>query len=265
LIVDPFSREWPNRWLAGSIPAWQGLNAHTAPYQSRYLLDNGRLYFTSSDSLVPHDVEQRAETVQVLISKPGEEVKYEPVETKVGVENVYQSEPEGIGGCETGKTACISLISSGNSENESGFLDASENGNDAFFLTAARLVPSDFDTNFDAYDARVCTTKCVEPPPPAPAPCSSESTCRPGGGATTPSFGNAPSSTFNGPGNTPKIEVLGSTTGKPKSLTNAQKLAKALAACRKKYKHSHSKRASCERRARHAYGAKKAVTKGKKK
>ncbi len=46
-----------------------------------------------------------------------------------------------------------------------------------------------------------------------------------------------------------------SVTGCPKSLTRAQKLAKALKACHKKK--SHSRRAACERQARKQFGAKK--------
>ena len=49
--------------------------------------------------------------------------------------------------------AAWSLISSGTSEHESAFLDASASGNDAFFITAQPLVASDHDTNFDVYDA----------------------------------------------------------------------------------------------------------------
>jgi hypothetical protein len=49
-----------------------------------------------------------------------------------------------------------------------------------------------------------------------------------------------------------------------KSLTRAQKLTKALKACRKRYKHSHARRAACERQAHKRYGAKKAVHKHKK-
>ena len=44
---------------------------------------------------------------------------------------------------------------------------------------------------------------------------------------------------------------------KARKLTRAQKLAKALKACRKK--HSHSRRAACERQAHKQYGAKKAA------
>lgn len=40
---------------------------------------------------------------------------------------------------------------------------------------------------------------------------------------------------------------------KTKKLTNAQKLGKALAACRKHYKHARTKRAECERLARQHY------------
>jgi hypothetical protein len=47
-----------------------------------------------------------------------------------------------------------------------------------------------------------------------------------------------------------------SVTGCPKALTSKQKLAKALKACHKK--HSHSRRAACERQARKRFGALKA-------
>ena len=40
-------------------------------------------------------------------------------------------------------------------------------------------------------------------------------------------------------------------------VTRAQKLAKALAACRKRYKHSRTRRQACERKARRTYGAKR--------
>ena len=44
-------------------------------------------------------------------------------------------------------------------------------------------------------------------------------------------------------------------------LTRAQKLTRALTLCRKHYKHSKPRRATCERRARRRYGAKKAAHK----
>ena len=53
-------------------------------------------------------------------------------QTQVGVENVYQYEPKGVGGCV--KEGCVGLISSGTSAHESAFLDASETGDEAFFI-----------------------------------------------------------------------------------------------------------------------------------
>jgi hypothetical protein len=53
-----------------------------------------------------------------------------------------------------------------------------------------------------------------------------------------------------------KIAVQGCAavkSSKTKRLTNAQKLAKALAACRKRYQHANSKRVRCERQARQRY------------
>ena len=62
---------------------------------------------------------------------------------------------------------CVGLISSGTSAEESAFLDASENGDDVFFLTASRLVPQDVDTALDVYDAHVCSAASPCPPPSA--------------------------------------------------------------------------------------------------
>ncbi len=52
---------------------------------------------------------------------------------------------------------------------------------------------------------------------------------------------------------------------KPKPLTRAQKLTKALKTCRAQHKHSHKKRLACEKQAHRRYGhapkkAKKART-----
>jgi hypothetical protein len=66
-----------------------------------------------------------------------------------------------------------------------------------------------------------------------------------------------------------KIAVTGCATvraNKAKRLTRAQKLKRALKACRKKFKAKrlHAKRASCEKQARKRYGAKRHGHKGKK-
>lgn len=244
------TEETPNdHWLAASIPGWTNLDDHESFYQSRYLSNSGRLFFNAADSLVKQDVNK-------------------------GKEDVYEYEPTGVGDCTKDNTTegCVSLISSGQSENESTFLDASENGNDVFFLTSARLVPSlDTDTAFDIYDARVCNgpeaeAGCPATALPPPAPCVGEE-CRaapspprpldgtPLGSATTPSSGNVTSQQQQ-----QQQQVLGSKqtgSAKPKPLTRAQKLAAALKTCKKKYKNK-KKRIACERQARKKYGAKKA-------
>jgi DNA-binding beta-propeller fold protein YncE len=230
------------RWLAGSIPGWTPLEGNNAPYQSRYVSDDGRIFFNGADALVTQDTN--------------------------GKEDVYQYEPAGVGNCEDSE-GCVALLSSGIAKNESAFLDASASGDDVFFLTAAQLVASDRDNSFDVYDARVCTASspCIKPPPPPPPPCGEEETCRPPAPAA-PSFEPPATATFSGPGNVAKQETLAvPPTSKAKPLTRAQKLAKALKTCRKKFKHAKKKRAACEKQARKSHRAKKATTheSGKKK
>ncbi len=236
-----------NRWLAGSIPGWGALNGAVNPYQSRFLLEDGRVFFNSADSLVPQASKTRVESA-------------EGHEYNVGVENVYEYEPQGTGSCQQAP-GCISLISGGGSEQESGsgsehesaFLDASANGENVFFVTSRALVSSDIDLDADIYDARVCTpsSPCVQPPPPPPPSCGSAASCHPAGGSGAPTYSAAFSSVFSGPGN---LAVLPTKEGKSKKPTRAELLKKALASCRKRYKHAKHKRASCERQAKHKYG-----------
>jgi hypothetical protein len=193
LLVDE-PEVWRNRWLAGSVPGWTKENLYTAIYQSRYLSNNGRLFFDSPDALVPSDIN--------------------------GKEDVYEFEPEGVGGCrvglvnvnevfEAGAGGCVGLISAGTSVEESAFLDASgmgpggEEAEDVFFLTAAPLVAADEDHAYDVYDAHVCSR--VAPCPPssaavAPA-CTNTDSCRVAPLPQPLIFGAPPSATFNGAGN----------------------------------------------------------------
>jgi hypothetical protein len=241
LLVDE-PQVWEEHWLAASIPGWTAQDLEAALYQSRYLDDDGRLFFDSPDTLVPADVNGR--------------------------ENVYEYDPEGLGGCtsETENPAevyspeaqgCIGLISSGSSSEESAFLDASAAGpggqeaEDVFFITSSRLAPQDTDTAYDLYDAHICST--VAPCPTSglvsPPACTAES-CR----ATPtpePTLAAPPTSTVTGNGNTTPPPPPSSPA--PRSLTTAQKLSKALAACKKKPK---SKRHTCETHARRTYNNK---------
>jgi hypothetical protein len=167
--VPPFplvdrAQVWGDQGLAASVPGWTRFKLGGARYQSRYLSDSGRLFFNAADPLVPADTN--------------------------GTEDVYEYEPPAptpeqaaSNDCTTSlptysptAQGCISLISSGKASEESAFLDASESGDDVFFLTTARLSGTDTDSSFDVYDAHVCTQSlpCIGPSQSAPAECSGE-------------------------------------------------------------------------------------------
>ena len=221
-------------WLAGNIPGWTAQNIESAIMQSRYLSNEGRLFFNSPDELVPAATNHK--------------------------EDVYEYEPSGLGSCESSTGACVSLVSSGTSSHESAFLEATPDGSEVFFITAAQLLPQDTDTAFDIYDARVCTalSPCLTPPTPGEGPCGSEASCRPAPApvqAPTAPAGSAtviPQENPIPPSAPPaaKHAAKGAKTTKP--LTRAQKLAAAVKACHKR--RSRHKRQACERRARKLYG-----------
>ncbi len=247
LLVDERDA-WGGHWLAGSVPGWTPDNRELALYQSRYLSDSGRLFFDSPDSLVPADVD--------------------------GKENVYEFEPVGVGGCREGAAGsgevfapaaagCVGLVSSGTSSQESEFLDATgvgpggEEGEEVFFLTASQLVAGDTDDAFDVYDAHSCSTvsPCIAASTVAAAPpCTTADSCRAAPAPQPSIYGAPPSATFSGPGN---LAPPPPTAVKPKLETKAEKLAKALRACRKDKRKS--RRMKCERAARKAYSAKTTV------
>ncbi len=222
---------WRTKWLAASIPGWTLVDVAQAQYQSRYLSNSGRMFFNAADALVSQDTNN--------------------------TQDVYQYEPPGVGDCSTvSKTfshasgGCINLISSGGSKEESAFLDASESGDEVFFLTASRLTSSDVDSAFDIYDAHVCSASspCPPPPPPPPASCEGDSCQNP----SAPPPDQTPGSlTYKGPGN---ATPTATTVVKPKPPTRAQLLAKALKTCRTK--HNKHRRTSCERAAHKRYATK---------
>lgn len=244
LLVDhPKTWGFAVTWLAASIPGWDlisGGAAAEALYQSRYLSDTGREFFNSSDALVPQDTNN--------------------------VNDVYEFEPSGVGDCTTSSRTysptsggCVSLISSGTSKEESTFLDATENGNEVFFLTASKLSPLDVDTAFDVYDAHVCSAEspCPPPPPPPPPACQGDACQNP---VAAPNDATPGSLTFHGPGNVTPVAVKKATV-KAKPLTRAEKLARALKAC--KAKKNKRKRQACEKVARKSFGPLKKAKKKK--
>ncbi len=234
-------RVWrPTSWLAANIPGWTPYALEQSAHQSRYLSDDGRVFFNSSDALVPGDVN--------------------------GNEDVYEYEPAGVGSCTTANPAyseatsgCVDLISSGTSRGESSFLDASQTGSDVFFLTGAKLVSGDYDTGLDVYDAHECstTTPCLPEPASVPPACTTEASCKAPPTPQPEIFGAPATATFTGIGNP---IPLATTAGKPtvKRLTRAQRLARALKACAKQ--RGKRKRAACRKQARRQAQTRRGLT-----
>lgn len=223
-----------NGWIAANVPGWTPVNDCCSYYQSRYLSNNGRLFFNSSDALAPQDGNS--------------------------TEDVYQYEPPAIGNCTTAQSTysaraagCISLISSGASREESAFLDASESGGDVFFLTASQLTKEDFDSALDIYDAHQCSaaSPCIPERASPPPPCQTEASCKAPPTPQPEIFGAPASATFSGLGN-----VIAPPPAPAVKPTNAQLLARALKACHAKYKHSKKRRHACEVKAHRRYPAK---------
>ncbi len=224
-------------WTAASIPGWEN-----EFYASRALSDSGdRLFFDSYVALVPRDTN--------------------------GKEDVYEWEAVGSGDCTADSSAfsvsnggCVSLTSSGESPQDSEFVDASPNGDDVFFGTAASLLPQDPGL-VDIYDARV--DGGFPAPAAPPASCEGEA-CQ--GSAASPQDATPASASFSGPGNlvpalTAAMAPEASVKVKGASERRGAALAKTLRACRAKARFK--RRKSCEAAARKRYRAKPTSLAGK--
>ncbi len=130
-------------------------------YRPRALVEDGALFFDSSDALVPHASDGR--------------------------QNVYEYED--------GHVYAISNVAGGF---ESFFLDASASGDDVFFATADQLLPQDVSNNVVVYDARVDGGFPVSVSPP---PCDNGDSCKPPPTPQPAVFGAPASATFSGAGN----------------------------------------------------------------
>lgn len=157
---------------AAQIPGWS-----TSLYGSRALSEDGsRLFFESFAPLVPGDTNER--------------------------QDVYEWEAVESGTCSTASPSyspanggCISLISSGESSQDSRFVDASGDGRDVFFATGQSLLSRDPGL-IDIYDARAGGG--FPEPATAASPCQGESCQGPAGNPEDPT---PASSTYSGPGN----------------------------------------------------------------
>jgi hypothetical protein len=153
--------------LVSQLAGWQ-----TSTDQQRYLLDDGRLFFDSTDELLPQA-------------------------SNAGKVNVYEYEPNDVGDCQR-EGGCVALISSGTSDDNSAFIDAGANGDDVFMVTRQSLVAQDGDEALDMYDVRVDGGFLAPPTPP----CGGEA-CRAPIAPAAAIYQAPPSATFVGPGNPP--------------------------------------------------------------
>jgi hypothetical protein len=179
------------------IPGGTQFETPHAIYQSRVLSDaagGARVFFDSKDGIVPQDVN--------------------------GQQDVYEWEENGVGSCrQTG--GCVSLISSGTSNSESSFADASANGKDVFFLTYSQLVPWDTDDLVDIYDAR----EGGGLPGPAASLACSGTGCQ-GLPSAPPIFATPSSETFNGVGNFPGASSKSAAKKRPKAKKRHKRRAR---------------------------------------
>jgi hypothetical protein len=138
------------------------------------------------------------------------------------------------------------LLSSGTAESSSFFYEATAAGEDAYLVTTQALAPGGNPVSTSLYDAKVDGGS--QPPPSSPEPCSGETCSGPQAPGTQPPPAISSASLF-GQGN---LEPAVSKPAAARSLTSAQKLAKALKSCRAK--RNKRKRGVCEERARKRYG-----------
>jgi hypothetical protein len=214
-------------WLSGVLPVRyaSGLSGKVGVYQPRYLSDGGRLFFDSTEALVPQDTNGTADVYEYEPPANGE---------VAASDDCGESSPTFSHAAD----GCIDLVSGGSASTESVFVEASENGNDVFFETAAKLASSDIDTAYDLYDAHSCgagaSWACASPPPVSTASCEAAESCRPGSASQPPGPDSPASATFEGAGNL----TLAPRTAGTDSKTVKRKMT---ASCAKGEHRSHGK------------------------
>ena len=198
--------------------------------------DGSYVVFQSADGLTPGALNGQEESVEVN----GEETTY-------FAKNVYEYHDGEIALISDGHDTSATAGNGGGAESSVQLQGMTPSGTDVFFTTADRLVPQDTDTQQGIYDARI---DGGFPPPPVPTPCQEEA-CQ-GPRASAPLFAAPSSTTFSGVANmAPQPETKPAAKPKPKPLTRAQELARALKVCAKKPKR---KRPACIKSAKRKYG-----------
>ena len=180
-------------------------------FRPRYLSDSGKVFFSTAEALVPRDTNR--------------------------VFDAYEYDPT---------TGELSLLSSGTGKDPSTFADASASGDNVFFVTRQRLVESDRDELVDLYDARTDGGFREEQGVTGSSPCQDDG-CQ-GFPGPAPESQTLASVTLTGPGN---LNTAASKKQTTRGLTRAQRLRRALKACKGKPK---AKKKKCESDARRRFG-----------
>lgn len=194
--VDVYDAETETLYCAsctsqGSIAELPVTNSENV-YQPRWMSTNGaHVFFISVEGLVPQDTNE--------------------------TQDVYEWERPGTGGCAE-PSGCVYLLSGGISPAHSGFLDASESGEDVFIVTRANLTGSDEDGLYDLYDVR------VGEPRPTPPTCTGTG-CQ-GLPSAPPSFATPSSVTFEGVENFVAAANESNSESKPKKTPKHKQAGK---------------------------------------
>jgi NHL repeat len=207
-IGEPYAKN--SRFTGVQAAAWIPTWEHPLHASNVLSADGRRLFFNSNDALLPRDTN--------------------------GAQDVYEWEALGTGGCDTEDSGyfpqnggCLYLISSADSSFESEFWEASPDGDDVFFTTAASLLPQD-PGSLDLYDARVGGGF---PQPPPPAECEGEA-CQ--SAPPAPEFPAPASGTYQGPGNSPQAHNKRRCTKHKRRVRRRGKVR-----CVKKHRRHHKK------------------------
>lgn len=163
--------------------------------------DGSMVFFSTAEPLVPADVNGRVDA--------------------------YEWRQEGAGGS-------LHLISTGHSNEDSYFGDATPDGSDVFFFTAQSLVGQDTDQISDLYDAQIGGGLAYQLSPPQLTPCQGESCRAPASGP--PATAAPTSASFAGPSN-----ELNCPKGKVKQKGKCVKRKKAKHTKKHKAKKRHAR------------------------
>jgi hypothetical protein len=208
----------------------------------------------SSDALFEETTVVDATSMIANVTSDGEHVFFQTADRLLPedanhTQDVYEWTNRGTGDCSRVQ-GCLALISSGQGEDDSDLYGMSADGHDVFFTTKEKLVAGDATGSPSIYDARV---EGGIPNQTETAPCQGDA-CQ--GQPSPPPGLSAPASLPTGSGNVTPPSGEQATGPSTKTLTRAQKLARALKVCAKQK--PKRKRHACEAGARKRYGAKKA-------